>query len=162
MRGDTDRTDARAAASMRDAEGFVEIQVADIGSEIAGAAETDLGVHVGTVHVNLASGAVDDLADVANALLEDAVGGRVGDHEGGKRLAVLVGLGPEVGEVHVAIGIAGHRDDLHARHDGTGGVRAVGGGGNEAGGAMGVAARLVVGADGEESGIFALRACVWL
>jgi hypothetical protein len=40
MRLDADRADARPAAAMRDAEGLVQVHVADIGAEIAGARES--------------------------------------------------------------------------------------------------------------------------
>ena len=70
-----DGTDARTAAAVGDAEGFMEVEVADIGSDVAGTGEADLGVHVGAVHVNLAAVGVDDLADIDDGFLEDAVGG---------------------------------------------------------------------------------------
>ena len=62
-----DRAHARAAAAVRDAEGLVQVQVADVGADVAGAAEADLGVEVGAVHVDLAAVGVDDLADLRMA-----------------------------------------------------------------------------------------------
>ncbi len=63
--GDADRAHARTAAAVRDAEGLVQVQVADVGADVARAAEADLGVHVGAVHVDLAAVRVDDVADRA-------------------------------------------------------------------------------------------------
>lgn len=40
--------------SVRDAEGLVEVEVGDVGAVVAGAAEANLGVHVGAVEVDLA------------------------------------------------------------------------------------------------------------
>ena len=73
-----------------------------------------------------------------------------------------VGLGAEVGEINVAVGVTGHGDNLHSDHHRAGGVRSMRGSGDEADGAVGLAARMVVGADGEESGIFSLRTGIGL
>ena len=64
----------------------------DVGAEIAGSAQTDLGVHVGTVHVDLASVIVDHLADLDHLLFENAVGRRIGYHEARQSILVLFGL----------------------------------------------------------------------
>src|SRR5690606_13285880 len=127
------------------------------GADVAGRGQADLRVHVGAVHVNLAAGGVDRGADVEYRGFEYAVGGRGGDHQRGELGGVFVGLGLEVGDVDVALRVAGDGDDGVAAHDGAGGVGAVGGGGDEAGVAAALAARLVVGAAGEQSGVFALR-----
>ena len=84
VRGDADRAHAGAAAAVRDAEGLVQVEVADVGADVARAAQADLRVHVGAVHVDLAAVLVDDLADLLDALLEDAVRRRVGDHQRGE------------------------------------------------------------------------------
>ncbi len=99
--------------------------MADVGADprlAAGAAEADLGVHVGAVHVDLAAVGVDDAADVLDGFFEDAVGGGIGDHDAGEVLAVLRGLFFEVGDVDVALRIAGDGDDFEAGGDGGGGV----------------------------------------
>src|SRR6185312_4305587 len=64
VRGDADRSHAGAAAAVRDAEGLVQVDVADVGADVAGAAEADLRVQVGAVHVDLAAVLVDDGADL--------------------------------------------------------------------------------------------------
>ena len=76
MRRDADRPHARAAAAVRNAEGLVQVEVADVGAEVARAAQADLRVHVGAVHIDLAAVRVDDLADLADVLLEHAVRAR--------------------------------------------------------------------------------------
>ena len=61
MRGDADRAHARAAAAVRDAEGLVQVEVADVGADSRpGRQRPDLRVHVGAVHVDLAAVLVDD------------------------------------------------------------------------------------------------------
>ena len=116
---------AGAAASVRDAEGLVEVEMADVGADLAGGREADLGVHVGAVHVDLAAVVVDDLADLGDALLVDAVGGRVGHHQGSQLVLVGLDLLLEVGAVDVALGVGPDGHDAHAGHHGGGGVGAV-------------------------------------
>ena len=157
-----DRADARAAAAVRNAESLVQIEVANIGADIARAAKADLRVHVRAIHVNLAAVVVHDLADFADGGFKNAVGRRIGHHQRRQILAVRVGLGPQIGQVDVAIFQATHRHDPEAGHDRAGGIGPVGGGGNEANIAMRFAARLVITADGEQAGVFALRAGVRL
>ena len=60
-----DRAHARAAAAVRDAERLVQVQMADVGADVARAARPTMRVHVRAVHVDLAAVLVDDLADLA-------------------------------------------------------------------------------------------------
>ena len=62
-----DRPHAGPAAAVRDGEGLVQVEVADVGADVAGRGQADLGVHVGAVHVHLAAVPVDDGADVLDA-----------------------------------------------------------------------------------------------
>ena len=84
MFGDADRAHTGAAAAVGDAEGFVQVEVADIGADVAGSAQADLRVHVGAVHVDQAAVVVDDLAYFLDAFLEDAMSGGVSDHDAGE------------------------------------------------------------------------------
>ena len=47
--------------------------MANIGAVIAGAAKTDLRIHVCAVEINLAAVRVNDFANIANSRLENAV-----------------------------------------------------------------------------------------
>jgi hypothetical protein len=96
-----DRADARPAAAVRDAEGLVQVEVAHVGADVAGAGEPHLRVHVGAVHVHLPARAVHRVADLADGRLEDAMRRRVGDHERRELVGVLGHLGVEVGHVHL-------------------------------------------------------------
>ena len=157
-----DRADAGSAAAVGDAERLVQVQVADVAAEPAGPGHADQRVEVGAVDVDLAAVLVHDVADLDDPGLEHAVGRRVGDHEGGQPVAVLVGLGPEVAEVDVAPVVAGHDHDPHAGHDRGGGVGAVRRGGDQAHVALVVAAAAVVRPDGQQPGQLALRPGVGL
>ena len=92
--GAGDGADARRRP-VGDAERLVQVQVADVAAEPTGSGHADEGVEVGAVDVDLAAVGVDDVADLADALLEHAVRRRVGDHEGRQPVGVLVGLGPK-------------------------------------------------------------------
>jgi len=74
MRPDADRAHARAAAAMRNAEGLVQVEMADIGAVIAGPRQSDLRVQIGAVEIDLPAMAVHDVADIADMLLEHAMG----------------------------------------------------------------------------------------
>ena len=162
VRLDADRAHAGAAAAVRDAEGLVQVHVADVGTQLGGAGDADQGVEVGAVEIDLAAMGVDQGADVLDRGLEHAVGAGVGDHQGGEAVLVLLGLGLEVGEVDIAVRVAADDHHAHAGHDRAGGVGAVGGGGDQADVAGLVVAAVVPGADGEQAGIFALAAGVGL
>jgi len=162
VRGDADRAHAGAAAAVRDAESFVEIEMADVGADVAGRGEADLRVHVRAVHVNLAATRVDRGADVLDRTLEHAVRARIGDHERGEIVRVRGSLRAEIGDVDVAVRVARDGHDLEAAHRGARGIRAVRAGGDETDVAVALAARFVKCADDEEPGVFALRAGVGL
>ena len=162
MFGDADGTDAGAAAAVRNAKGLVQIQVANIGADVAGAAKTDLGVHVRAIHVNLAAVGMNDVANFADGGFENAVGGRVGDHQRGEIVFVRVGFCAQIGEIDVAIFQAGDRHDFESGHHGARRVGAVRGSRNETDIARGFTARRVIFPDRQEPGVFALRAGVRL
>ena len=125
VRGNADRTHARTAAAVRDAEGFVEIEMADVRADVPGTAEADLRVQVGSVHVDLPASDVHHVADFADAFFEDAVSGRICDHERGEFGAVLVDFFAEVRHVDIALRVTTNRHNGHAGHDRAGGVGAV-------------------------------------
>ena len=71
-----DRANSWPAPSMRDAEGFMKIEVANVGSEIGRPAKTNLRIHVRTVHVHLAAIGMNDVADLDDRFLKNAMGRR--------------------------------------------------------------------------------------
>ena len=153
-----DRTYARAAAAVRHCEGLVQVQVADVRTDVAGVREAYLGVHVGAVHIYLSAGVVYGIHDLADAALEYAVRRGVGDHHAGQLRAVLLGFGLQVLHVDIAVGVAVDRDDLHAGHRRRSGVGAVCRRGDQDDVAVALAPALVVGADHHQSRVFACGA----
>src|SRR5580704_13096402 len=84
MRSDADRTHARAATAVRNAERLVQIEMADIGAVIAGPRQSDLRIQIRTVEIDLPTMAMHDVADFADVLFEYAMGRGIGDHHGRK------------------------------------------------------------------------------
>ena len=90
---DADRAHAGPASSVRDAERLVQVEMRDVGAELAGLRQADHGIQVGAVEIHLPARVVDKVADLGDAVLEHPVRGRVGDHEGAQVVTVRVGLG---------------------------------------------------------------------
>ena len=65
---------AGATAAVGNAKSLVEVDVSDIRAEIAGPAQSDHGVHVGAIEIDLTAVGMHDIASVANARFEYAVG----------------------------------------------------------------------------------------
>ena len=67
-------TDARATSAVGDGEGLVEVQVPDVGPEVTGLGQTDHGVEIGPVDVDLATVLMDDVGEPPDPRLEHPVG----------------------------------------------------------------------------------------
>ena len=131
--GHTDGSDTGTTTTVWDTEGLVQVQVANVGADLTGRAETDLGVHVGSVHVDLTAGLVDQTASLLGTGLEDTKGTGVGDHECGELVLVLLALGLEIGKIQVTgLGVTLDGNNTHTSHGSTGGVGTVSRDGNQA------------------------------
>ena len=130
--------------------------MADIGANKTGRGQADLGVHIGAIHVNLAAVLVDGAANITNRSFVDAMRGRISNHQGRELGGMFGGFGLEVGDIDVAVGIAGDRYDLIAAHGRAGGISAMRAGGNKADVAVAFAPRGVVRANDEQAGVFTL------
>ena len=162
MLRDADRADARTAAAVGHGERLVQVEVADVGPDVAGIRQSHLRVHVGAVHVDLSARIVNGVHDLADAAFEDAVRRGISHHQAAQLRGVLLGLGLEIGHVDVAVGVACHRHDLHARHRGRRRVGAVSRGRDQHHVAVALTAALVVGADHHQSRVLACGARVGL
>ena len=157
-----DWSDAWSTTTVRDAERLMQVEVRDIAAKLAWLSDTDEGIEVRTVDVDLTTCVVDLFADRRDAIFEDAVGRRIGDHDR-RDLAFVIGdFVIEVSEIDVAVVIAFDDDDFHVDHLSAGGVGAVGAAGDQADIAMVIASRLVILLDSEQSSVLALRSGVGL
>ncbi len=133
-----------------------------VGADRAGTGEAHLRVHVGAIHVHLPALRMDGLADIPDGGFEDAMRRRIGHHQRGEVVAVLLDLRAQVRDIDIAVAVAAHHHHLHARHHGGGRIGAMRRGRDEADVAMPLAPRAVPGADGEQPGILALAAGIGL
>src|SRR5262249_2839981 len=67
-----DRAGARAASTVRRAEGFVQVEGHDVHAEIVGSSDSSKGVHVGAVHVEQRAFGVEYVGDLRDAFFENA------------------------------------------------------------------------------------------
>src|SRR5690606_25147372 len=156
------RADARAATAVRNAERLVQVQVRDVGTELARLGEADHGVHVGAIEIDLTTGSMHTLADVGDRQLENTVRRRIGDHERGQTVAHLIDAALQVCDVNVAVLVGSHNHHFHAGHLRRSRIGTVSGSGNQADVALMLAARLVISANGQQTRVFALGAGVRL
>ena len=159
---DADRTHARATAAVRNAEGLVQIQVADIGADIGGGGESHLRVHVRPIHVHLPAATMNNLTNLADFFLEHAVRRRVRHHQATQPIRVLVGFGSQIGQVDVAAFVAFRDHDLHPGHHSRRRVGSMGRAGNQRHVAMRIATVLVPSANRHQAGVFTLCAGIRL
>jgi hypothetical protein len=153
---------ARTAATVRDAEGLVQVQVRDVGAELARLCEPDQRVHVRAVDVDLPAVAMHQPQISRMPFLEHAVGRRVGDHQRRKFVAVPLGLQAQIGEIDVAVGVA--VDDHHAMPTicADAGLVPCAERRDQADVRWPSPRAAMIGADREQAGVFALRAGVRL
>ena len=78
---DSNRTHSRTSTSMRDAECLVQIQMTHISSNFTRASVTDLSIHIGSVHVDLASFSMHHFTHLHDILFKHTVSRWIGDHE---------------------------------------------------------------------------------
>ena len=103
-----------------------------------------------------------DLTDATDPFLEDSVGRGIGNHQRGQPVSMLRRLGLQIGQIHIALLVAGDGDDGEPGGDRAGRVRPVGRDRDQADVALALFAMPVIGPNDHEAGIFALRAGVRL
>ena len=89
MRSHAHRSDAGAAAAVRDAEGLVEVQMAHVCAEAARSRQSQQCVQVGSVHIDLTTGVVNHVAQLDDAFLKHTVRGGIGHHDRRKLIMVF-------------------------------------------------------------------------
>ena len=84
----TDGADTWATATMRNTEGFVQVEVGYIATKLTWLTDTDHRIEVGTIDINLTTMIVNDLTDFFNTLFKHAMSRRIGNHNRSQILAV--------------------------------------------------------------------------
>src|SRR5262249_38824583 len=111
-----DRAHAGAAPAMRDAKGFVEIEMPNIGAVSARPCKADLRVEVGAVEIDLSAVGMNDAANFANRGFENAVRGGISDHRRSELAGILLRLLAQIREVDIAVTVAIDDNDVHSSH----------------------------------------------
>ena len=101
-------TDTRTAAAMRNAEGLVQVEMADVGSERSRPAEPHLGVEIGAIEINLPAMAMHHGTDLTDPWLKDAVRGGIGHHQSRQTVAELLSPGRQIIQIDVPVVVTGH------------------------------------------------------
>src|SRR5215470_19324377 len=102
---DADRTHTGTAAAVRNTEGLMQIEMADIGAVIAGPRQADLRVEISAVQIDLPSVCMDEVANGPDRTLEHAVRRRVGNHHRRQPIGELFRLSTQMSQIHIAIRI---------------------------------------------------------
>ena len=122
----SDRANSWASTSVGDAESLVKVEVASIDAEFAWTTNSDEGVEIGAIHINLSPRMVNFFADVPNRRFENTVSRWVGDHGGGDSRSVFFQFGVEVAKIDVPLRVACDWNDPKTDEDCAGGVGSVG------------------------------------
>ena len=88
----SDWSHSGTTASVRNAERFVQVQMGHVWTEVTWSTQGHLSVHVGAVHVNLASALMDHVTHFHHLILKHAVSGRISDHQAGQPILKLLSL----------------------------------------------------------------------
>jgi hypothetical protein len=113
----SDRANTGTTAAVGNTEGLVEVEMADISTNVTGAAKTDLGVHVGTVHVDETAMLVDKITDLLDLRLEDTESRGIGNHDSSKLISVLDTLGLQILDIQVtSLTVTLDSNNLHTSH----------------------------------------------
>ncbi len=85
---------AGTASAVGNAKCLVEVEVTHVGTKLTRSADSDLRVQIRSIHVNLPTVGMDDIADFLDRFLKHTMRGWIGNHEGGKLFLMLFRLHP--------------------------------------------------------------------
>ena len=70
----------------------MQVEMANVGADKARMGVADLGVHVCTIHINLAAMLVDCIDNLADMFFKNTVRGRIGNHYGCQLICIGSGF----------------------------------------------------------------------
>ena len=111
---------------MRYGKGLVQVQVAYVSSNTARTGQSDLRVHVGTVHINHAAVSMYNISHFNDGLFKDTMCRGICYHRCTQPVTVLGCFFPQVLNAYIPALIAFNNNHSHAGHGSTGGIRAMG------------------------------------
>ncbi len=152
----------RTTATVGDAEGLVQVEVADVAAEPSGFGQPHEGVEVRSVDIDLSTGRVHLVTYLSDGRLEYPVRGGIGDHQRRELIGVARDLGGQVVQVDVPFGQRLNHNHLHPRHHRAGCVGPVCTVRNQADRALVISVGTVISADRQQPGELALGSGVGL
>src|SRR5690606_15341450 len=114
--GYSDWSHSRAASTLRDTEGIMQVQVTYVGSDKARTGKSYLSIHIRTVHIYLSAILVNKFTDFENGFFKYSVRRRIGNHQAGKVLFMGSRLFSEIFNINIPEFIAFDNDDFHSGH----------------------------------------------
>mmetsp|Transcript_11444 Transcript_11444/g.22872 ORF Transcript_11444/g.22872 Transcript_11444/m.22872 type:complete len:234 (-) Transcript_11444:1785-2486(-) len=147
---------------MRNAECLVEIQMANISTNHTWSSQSYLGIHVGTIHVDLTTILMDNVADLIDSIFIYTMCRWICNHEGCQVVLVLFCLLTHFANVDISLLVNSNWHNLHSSHDGRGWVGSMSRNWNDTDISVVVSSGLVICPDRHETGIFASCSTVWL
>ena len=152
-----DRAHAWTPSPVRNRKSLVQIQVRNIRTEHARLGQAHECIQIRAIDVNLSPGLVDERTDLLDRFLKHAMRGWIGDHQRSEVVLVLGDLRFEVCDIDIADLVRRDNNNVHARHNRTGGVGAMRTARDQTHGSLFIAVGAVVSADGHQAGKFTLR-----
>ena len=99
---DGNGTHPGTSATMWNTECLMEIEMAYVGAHVSRATQTNLGIHVCTIHVNQTTSAVNNAANLFNARLKHPMGRWIRHHECCELLFMPFCELTQIGNINVA------------------------------------------------------------
>lgn len=154
--------DTWTTSTMGNGKCLMEVQMTNICSNKTWGSETELSVHVCTVHVNLSSILMNSIANTLDILLEYTVSRWVSDHDTRESISVLLCFLLNFFKHDVSLGITVDWDNFHSTDLGGSWIGSVSGGWAKADVSLEVTSTLVVLLNGHESSVLTCGSTVWL
>jgi len=111
---------------MGNGKGFVQVEVTHVRPNPSGTGESNLSIHIGSVHIDQSAGFVYQLRKGNNGLFENPVCGGIGNHSGGQPVSRFQHTGSKGGNINIAHLITGYSAYFHPSHGCARGIRSVG------------------------------------
>src|SRR5690606_11274343 len=108
MLAHTNRAHARAATTVGNTEGFMQVQVRDVPTELARSGNADPCVHISAVDIDLTPHRGNHIAQFSDAFFKDAVSRAIVDPDAANLLTVGGDFCPQGDEVHVTLAVTGN------------------------------------------------------
>mmetsp|Transcript_24618 Transcript_24618/g.44211 ORF Transcript_24618/g.44211 Transcript_24618/m.44211 type:complete len:333 (-) Transcript_24618:353-1351(-) len=159
---DADGSDSGSAAAMGDAECFVQVQMADVGTNESWTGQTHLSIHIRTIHIHLTTRIMHHINNLHNLLLKHTERRRVSNHERRHILSMFLHLCGQILQIDISLVVIVHHHDLHPGHGRRGGICSMGTLGNETDIAMSLALLFEIFFDDEEASVLTRGTAVGL